>query len=45
MWDERGGYFYCQKHPRYTVKIPYMRWAQAWMLLALATVLEEKVQP
>lgn len=44
MWDERRSYFYCQKHPRYTVKIPYMRWAQAWMLLALATLLEHGTQ-
>ena len=40
MWNEDKGYFYCQKTPYYTVKIPYMRWAQAWMLLALATVLD-----
>lgn len=40
MWFERGSYFHCQKHAYYTVKIPYMRWAQAWMLLALATYLE-----
>jgi hypothetical protein len=30
------GYFYYQKHPYYTIKIPYMRWSQAWMLYALA---------
>jgi len=40
MWDERG-YFYHQKSPGYTIKIPYMRWGQAWMLLALATLLEQ----
>jgi len=40
MWDERG-YFYCQKNPRYTIRIPYMRWAQAWMLWTLATFLDE----
>ena len=40
MWNDRG-YFYFQKLPHYTVKIPYMRWGQAWMLLALATLLEE----
>lgn len=39
MWDSRG-YFYFQKLPRYTVRIPFMRWSEAWMLLALATVLE-----
>jgi rhamnogalacturonyl hydrolase YesR len=41
MWDERG-YFYHQKIPGCTNKIPYMRWGQAWMLLALATLLEQQ---
>jgi len=40
MWDE-GGYFYYQSFPFFTSKIPYMRWSQAWMLLALPTLLEE----
>ena len=39
MWDEHG-YFYYQVTPYYKNKIPYMRWSQAWMLLALATLLE-----
>lgn len=34
MQDPRG-YFYYQKFPAFRNKIPYMRWAQAWMLLAL----------
>jgi len=38
MWDP-GGFFYFQKHPRYTVRTSFMRWSQAWMLLALATLL------
>ncbi len=41
MWDERG-YFYYQVTPYYKNKIPYMRWSQAWMLLALATQLTAK---
>lgn len=40
MWDERG-YFYYQITPYYKNKIPYIRWSQAWMLLALATVFGE----
>ncbi|MDD5760367.1 MAG: hypothetical protein PHI06_14975 [Desulfobulbaceae bacterium] len=40
MWDEQG-YFYYQARPLYKNKISYMRWSQAWMLLALATLLEE----
>ncbi len=39
MWDERG-YFYYRVLPFGTVKISYMRWSQAWMLLALTTLLE-----
>jgi len=43
MWDARG-FFYYQSLPRYTNKIPYMRWSQAWMALALGTLIEESVQ-
>ena len=39
LWDEEG-FFYHQKRRYFTVKIPYMRWGQAWMLLALAALLE-----
>lgn len=37
--DERG-FFYYQKRRFYTVRKPYMRWSQAWMLYALARLLE-----
>jgi hypothetical protein len=37
--DERG-FFYYQKRRFYTVKKPYMRWSQAWMLYGLARLLE-----
>lgn len=40
MWNGRG-YFYFQKHPHYTVRTPFIRWSQAWMLLALSTFLEK----
>jgi len=40
MYDRRGFYYY-QKHPWGTIKIPYMRWSQAWMLLALSTLFED----
>ncbi len=39
MWDERG-YFYYRVMPFYKVRTSYMRWSQAWMLLALATLAE-----
>jgi uncharacterized protein YyaL (SSP411 family) len=34
-----AGYFYFQRHPHYTNRIPYMRWSQAWMYHALTTFL------
>ena len=39
MWDERG-YFYYQILPFYKIRISYMRWSQAWMLLLYLTLLE-----
>lgn len=41
MWNARG-YFYFQRHRYWTIRIPYMRWSQAWMLLALATLEESR---
>ena len=38
--QHKKGYFYYQKHKLYTNKIPYMRWSQAWMMLALAGLVE-----
>jgi len=38
--DERG-FFYYQKRRFYTVRKPYMRWTQAWMLYALSRLLED----
>lgn len=35
-----AGWFYYQKRRSLTVKIPYMRWSQAWMLLAMAYLTE-----
>lgn len=29
------GYFYYKKYPWVTIKTPFMRWSEAWMLLAL----------
>jgi hypothetical protein len=39
MQDD-SGYFYYQKWPFMTNKIQFIRWGQAWMLLALSTLLE-----
>ena len=37
--DERG-FFYYQRRRLYTIRKSYMRWTQAWMLYALARLLE-----
>ena len=34
------GHYYYQKLPHYMIKIPYMRWSQAWMLYALSIFLD-----
>jgi hypothetical protein len=36
------GFFYYQRRRFYTVRKPYMRWTQAWMLYALACLLEHE---
>jgi rhamnogalacturonyl hydrolase YesR len=41
MQSEKG-YFYYQKNKYFTSKIPYMRWAQAWMFYALSEYLSKK---
>lgn len=41
---DRRGFFYYQRRRFYTVRTPYMRWSQAWMLYALARILEEKAK-
>lgn len=35
------GYFYYRKYPLLTNKINYIRWAQAWMMLALTELMPE----
>jgi hypothetical protein len=39
MFNEKKGYFYYQKRKKISAKIPYMRWAQAWMFYALTCLL------
>jgi len=36
------GFFHYQRRRFYTVRIPYMRWSQAWMAYALARLMEGK---
>jgi len=40
--QDKKGYFYYQKWSFFTNKISYMRWGQAWMMLALSTLMEIK---
>ena len=40
MWDDRG-FFYFRILRFCTNRISYLRWSQAWMLLALSTLLSE----
>jgi hypothetical protein len=40
MWDDRG-FFYYRVLRFATIRTSYMRWSQAWMLLALSTLLDE----
>lgn len=37
--QDKTGYFYFRKYPLFTNKIPYMRWSQAWMMLALSELI------
>jgi uncharacterized protein YyaL (SSP411 family) len=39
MQSERGEFYY-RKGRYFTNRIPYMRWAQSWMMLALSTLLD-----
>lgn len=42
LMQSAEGYFYYRKYPGYVIKIPYMRWSQAWMMLALVVLLNHK---
>jgi len=39
--QDPSGYFYYRKYRLFKNKIPYMRWGQAWMMVALTTLLTE----
>ena len=39
--QSEDGYYYYQKHKHLTIKIPYMRWSQAWMYYALSLIVNE----
>ncbi len=39
--QHRRGYFFYKKYPLYSIKTPFIRWGQAWMLLALTELMQE----
>ncbi len=39
LWDSRG-FFNCQRRRFYKVRMPYIRWSEAWMAYALSRLLE-----
>jgi hypothetical protein len=44
MYDKQHKYFYYQKNKFFTITIPYMRWAQAWMFYALSIYIKKKYE-
>jgi hypothetical protein len=44
MQDPKKGHFYYQINKAFTSKIPYIRWAQAWMLYGMSFYLRETGQ-
>lgn len=39
-----AGYFYYQRHRRWRNRVPYVRWIQAWMLLALSDLVRQGLE-
>jgi len=39
MYDKNSGLFYFRKAKHFTIKIPYMRWSEAWAFRAMCTYL------
>jgi hypothetical protein len=44
LWDRRG-FFYYRVLRTCTIRTSYMRWSQAWMLLALSTLVDRRPAP
>jgi hypothetical protein len=41
----KRGFFYYQRRRFHTVRTPFMRWTEGWMLYALARLLEQEAKP
>jgi hypothetical protein len=44
MWDDKKGYFYFQRTKKSINKIPYLRWPNTWMYLALTRLLRQRAK-
>lgn len=42
MFDDSRGYFYYRKYPFFTNRIPYLRWSNAWMMVALVELIQRR---
>ncbi len=42
--SDRSGFFYYQRRRFHTVRTPFMRWTQSWVLYAFARLLEEQAR-
>lgn len=40
MWSDHDGFFAYRKLRAGTIRIPYMRWSQAWMVMAIAVLID-----
>jgi len=41
---DRRGFFYYQRRRFYTVRTPYMRWSESWMMYGLSRLLEQRMK-
>lgn len=39
--QDKSGYFYYRQYPQFTNRIPFIRWGQAWMMVALSELVSE----
>jgi hypothetical protein len=44
-FQDPRGFFHYQQHRFYRVRIPFMRWTQAWMQVALTELLADGARP
>ena len=42
--QSKKGYFFYKLHKKYSIKIPYMRWSQAWMFISFCVYLNHFIK-